>query len=373
MKFIHLADLHLGKKIVDYDLEAVQKDALDQIVKLTIDKNIEAVVIAGDVYDSKTPSASATTLLDEFLSNLHKHNKKVLMISGNHDQEDKLHFGSKIFKNDGIHIVTRVLDSITPVVIDDVNFYLLPFVNKYDVKNAFGLDSIDSLEAAISYVINKMNIDKSKKNVIVSHQAVVGSSKEKPAGSEMSIQIDKDGFIGGEDCISQNLYKDFNYVALGHIHKPMNLSKNVRYPGALLKYHKDEAGYKKTFTIIDTSDFSIEEVPFTPLRDVVMLEGKYDEVKTHIEYKNDFVFFKLADTDYISEVMSKLKSIFPFACNISYSVAKHNYTSTARYENVEEVSKFDLFNDLYKTMKDSDLNQNQKDIISNLIKEVWGE
>lgn len=371
MKFLHLADLHLGKKIGEYDLESVQRNALDKIVNLVNERDISTVVIAGDIYDSKNPSISATNLLDEFLSNLHKYKKKVLMISGNHDQEDKLNFGSKILSNDGIHIVSHVKDSLKPIIIDDVNFYLLPFVNKYDVKNAFSLDDIDTLSEAISYVIKEMNIDKTKKNVIVTHQAVVGVNKEKISGSEVSVSLDMDGYIGGEDVINASVYKDFDYVALGHIHKAYNVNKNARYPGALLKYHRDEANYKKSFTIVDTSDFSIEEVSFKQLKDVVLLEGSYEEVKQKVEYKNDFVFFKLTDNDYITDVMSKLKIIFPYACNISYSNIKNNYTYSKNYENIEEVSKYDLFKDLYKSKMGEDLTLEQKEIVTNIINEIW--
>ena len=371
MKFLHLADLHLGKKIGEYDLESVQRDALDKIVNLVNERDISTVVIAGDIYDSKNPSISATNLLDEFLSNLHKYKKKVLMISGNHDQEDKLNFGSKILSNDGIHIVSHVKDSLKPIIIDDVNFYLLPFVNKYDVRNAFSLDDIDTLGEAISYVIKEMNIDKSKKNVIVTHQAVVGVNKEKISGSEVSVSLDMDGYIGGEDVINASVYKDFDYVALGHIHKAYNVNKNARYPGALLKYHRDEANYKKSFTIVDTSDFSFEEVSFKQLKDVVLLEGSYEEVKQKVEYKNDFVFFKLTDNDYITDVMSKLKIIFPYACNISYSNIKNNYTYSKNYENIEEVSKYDLFKDLYKSKMGEDLTLEQKEIVTNIINEIW--
>lgn len=371
MKFLHLADLHLGKKIGEYDLESVQRDALDKIVNLVNERDISTVVIAGDIYDSKNPSISATNLLDEFLSNLHKYKKKVLMISGNHDQEDKLNFGSKILSNDGIHIVSHVKDSLKPIIIDDVNFYLLPFVNKYDVRNAFSLDDIDTLSEAISYVIKEMNIDKTKKNVIVTHQAVVGVNKEKISGSEVSVSLDMDGYIGGEDVINASVYKDFDYVALGHIHKAYNVNKNARYPGALLKYHRDEANYKKSFTIVDTSDFSFEEVSFKQLKDVVLLEGSYEEVKQKVEYKNDFVFFKLTDNDYITDVMSKLKIIFPYACNISYSNIKNNYTYSKNYENIEEVSKYDLFKDLYKSKMGEDLTLEQKEIVTNIINEIW--
>ncbi len=370
MKFIHLSDLHLGKKIGDYDLESVQKDALDRVVQLSNEQDIQTIVIAGDIYDSKNPSVSATNLLDDFLSNLHKNNKNVLMISGNHDQEDKLHFGSNILKHDGIHIVTRVEDAINPIVIEDVNFYLLPFINKYDVKNAFSVE-VDTLSEAISYVVKEMNIDKTKKNVIVSHQAFVGRTKEKISGSEVSVFVDSDGYIGGEDTIDINVFKDFSYAALGHIHKTINISKNARYPGALLKYHKDEANYKKTFTIVDTNDFSIKEIPFKQKQDVVLLEGTFDDVKNKIEYQNDFVFFKLLDKDYVNDAMAKLKTIFPYACNISYQNVKNNFTYTQTYENIEEVSKAKLFSDLYESKIEEELNSEQKEIVNNIISEIW--
>lgn len=374
MKFLHLADLHIGKRLNDYSLRDTQRDALNKTIELMNQRNIKLVVISGDIYDSHDPSAESFALFDEYLSKLHKNDIKALIISGNHDQEDKLNYASKLLRNDGIYIVTNVSESINKITIEDTNFYLLPFVTKYDVRHAFNQE-VSTLDEAIKVVIDKMNIDKKEKNVLVTHLACIGSKEKKifASGSEVSLTLEADGSIGGEDIVSSSLFKDFNYVALGHIHKAMNIESNMRYPGALLKYHKDEANYKKTFTIVDTNDFSIEEVPFKPLHDVVLLEGLFDDVKKHVEYKDDFTYFKLLDEEYIVEPMAKLKSIFNYSVNISYKSKELNISNTENYQDIESVSKLDLFEDLFKSKTGDSLSDEEKNVVSSLINDVWGE
>lgn len=381
MKFLHLADLHLGKKLGEYDLCDVQKDMLDKLVNLCLTKGLPVIAISGDVYDTRDPSVAATSLLDHFLAQCNRNSINVVMIPGNHDQADKLHFGSEIFKENHIYITTDVSESLKPITIDDVNFYLLPFVNKYDIKNAFPelkdikTNDYDSLQNCLSYVINKMKIDKCKKNVLLAHQSVLGSKEKKlyPSGSEVSLDIDIDGSIGGEDIVSSSIFKDFNYVALGHIHKMMNVEDNMRYPGALLKYHKDEANNKKSFTIVDTRDFSIEEVEIKPLRDVVVLNDDFESLKKEVQYKDDYVYFVLNDKEYIQDPMAKLKTIFKYPVSISYNSTKSNSYTNNKYEDVEQISKLDLFKDLYKSQKSENLSNEQEEIVKDIIKEVWGE
>lgn len=381
MKFLHLADLHLGKKLGEYDLYDVQKEMLDKIVSLCLEKCLPAIVISGDIYDTRDPSVSATTLLDHFLALCNKNKINVVMISGNHDQADKLHFGSEIFKENNIFITTDIKDSLKPIEIDDVNFYLLPFANKYDIKNAFPelkdskTNKYENLQNCLSYVIKKMNIDKNKKNVLLAHQSVLGSKEKKiyPSGSEVSLDIDVDGSIGGEDIVSSSIFKDFNYVALGHIHKKMNIEDNMRYPGALLKYHKDEADNKKSFTIVNSEDFSIEEVEIKPLRDVVVLKGDFETLKKQIQYKNDYVYFVLSDKEYIQDPMAKLKTIFNYPVSISYNYKETKSYTNNKYEDVENISKLDLFKDLFKSQKGEDLSKVQEEIVKAIIKEIWGE
>lgn len=381
MRFLHLADLHLGKKLGEYDLYDVQKDMLDKIILLCLKEGLPVIAISGDIYDTRDPSVAATTLLDHFLAQCNKNQINVVMISGNHDQADKLHFGSEIFKENNIFIATDIKDSLTPVEIDNVNFYLLPFVNKYDIKNAFPelkdskTDEYDSLQNCLSYVIKKMNIDKNKKNVLLAHQSVIGSKEKKiyPSGSEVSLDIDVDGSIGGEDIVSSSIFADFNYVALGHIHKKMNIEDNMRYPGALLKYHKDEANNQKSLTIVNTEDFSIEEIEIKPLRDVIVLKGDFETLRKQVQYKDDYVYFVLSDKEYIQEPMEKLKRIFNYAVSISYSKTESKSYTNNKYEDVENISKLDLFKDLYLSQKGENLSNEQEKIVKDIIKEIWGE
>ena len=374
MKFLHLADLHLGKKIGEYSLIDCQKDALDKALNLVIKENISTIVLSGDIYDSHDPSIEAMKLLNYFLNNCYKNNIKLLMISGNHDQSSKLHYASEILKNNNIFIVTETKDSLKPIKIDGVNFYLLPYFNKFDYMHSFN-ETISNMDEALKSIIKKMNLDKTVKNVLITHLAVAKSKEEKiyASGSETSLNLNVDGSIGGEDLVSSYVLNQFNYVALGHIHKAYNVSNNIRYPGALLKYHKDEANNKKTFTVVDTDTFEYKEYPYNQLHDVVVLEGLFDELKKEINYVNDYVFFNLTDKEYISEPMASLKQIFPYAVNINYKSVKSNVTYTSNYENIEKVSKLELFNDFYKMQKENEMTDKQRDEIRSIIKEVWGE
>lgn len=372
-KLLHLADLHLGKRLREYDLFDDQKYVLDQAIALAVKEKVDAVVVAGDIYDSGAPSGVTTTLLDEFITGLYNKKIPLLMISGNHDSPDKLHFVSNILSNNNIHIVTDITDSLNPITIDGINFYLLPYTN-YQTVNAIFSTSYNDLSSSISFLVKKMNIDKNKTNVLVAHQSVLPSSGILTiGGSETQPEVDSSGQVGGSDVIPCSLFKDFDYVALGHIHKSIRLSNNALYPGSLLKYHKDEATNHPSFKIIDITNkkVTIEEKPISFLHDVVVLKGTLEDICKSKGRENDFVFAELTDKGYVDEAMSKLKSHYKYACGLEYQAIKHNNDEEKPSIDIKKIDKMTLFSSFYKHVTDEDINEDDKKIIKEEIDATW--
>ena len=371
MKFLHLSDLHIGKKIYDYSLKEDQKYVLMQAKELAKKEDVDAIVVSGDIYDSSVPTTEASELYDFFLSSFYELNKPLLMISGNHDSSERLHVASDILKYSGIHIVTKVEDSIKPIDIKGVNFYLLPFFRPSEINRTFDAEA-KGYEEAIGVVIEKMNLDKDKTNVIVAHQAFLPTSKKiEQSGSETSLTIDSSGYVGGSETINVDVLKDFDYAALGHIHKAQNIAGNARYAGALLKYHIDEASAHRSFTIvsIENKKVDIKEFPVKFLRDLVILEGSIDELLERNENLENYVYAKLTNESLVDSPMSKLKAKYPYCLGLEYPKVKTSSKELPDYEDVEEVDKNDLFATFFQSYGGRELSEEEKAFVKDLFEE----
>ena len=252
MKFVHIADLHLGKVIHQYSLLDIQRELLFELLEVMDQQDIRLLVIAGDIYDRFIPSQEAVNLLDEFLSKalLHYH-IKVLMISGNHDSSDRMHFASSILSSQGLYIETYLKEQMECIEIEDVRFYLLPYIKPTNVRMLYQIDELKTYQEALQLYMSHQNIDKNFKNILITHQFVGGTSQT--SESEMPLSV------GGSEIIDASLFADFDYVALGHLHAPQKVSREtIRYSGSLMRYSFDEVKQNKSFVIIDTSDMSIQ-------------------------------------------------------------------------------------------------------------------
>ena len=218
MKFIHLADLHIGRRINEYSLIEDQKYILDKIMGIIESEKPDAVIIAGDVYDRQIPSGEAVTLLDDFLYNIIEHNVKVLLVSGNHDSPERVAFGNRFMDKSGLYISPVYNGIINPIDVKGVNIWLMPFIRPYNVRQQFPDEAIENYTDAMKVAINKLNIDTDKTNILVAHQNCIMES------------------IGTMDYVDPKLFSVFDYTALGHIHKPMDVGENIRYCGSPLKY-----------------------------------------------------------------------------------------------------------------------------------------
>ncbi len=375
MRFLHLSDLHLGKKLRDFDLASDHAHALEEALSLALEEGLDAIAIAGDVYDSAAPSSASMVLLDSFLSKAEAHGLPVLLISGNHDSPEKLSYLSGLAKRHGIYIGTDLSASFSPVTVAGVDFFLLPYVSLRSANDALGLDA-GSLEEAVGSIIGKMDLSSPRKKVLLAHQSVLPESgKLTGSGTETQPSMSgEDHAIGGSDVLPPSLFAPFDYVALGHIHKAMNVSSKIRYPGAILKFDRQEANYRKTFTIVDVSEngVSIEEIPFVPLHDVVVLQGKLEALLEGNDHREDYAFFVLEDTVYQNEPMARLRARYPLAAGLEYPYIQSS-GGARKYEDVTRLDRSELFASFYKDITSNALTPFQKELVKEALAKAQGE
>ena len=331
MKLMHLSDLHIGKKVNGFSLIDDQKFILKQILTIIGEVKPDGVIIAGDVYDKGIPSAEAVTMFDDFLFELSEKNLKVFIISGNHDSAERLSFGSRIMSNKMIHISPVFKGKITPVTYSDeygdINFYLLPFIKPSDIRKKFEdmeLDRSLSYSDAVRIAVEKMNVDPSKRNVIVTHQFVIGaerSDSEEPCS------------VGGTDEVSADIFDIFDYTALGHIHGPQNIGKpTIRYCGTPLKYSFSEEHHQKSVTVVELKEkgnVTIETIDLCPKHDMRTIEGKFDEVFNIDFYTEDYIQVNLTDDEPTPNALRRLRGVFPNIMKLRNGLRSGSFTITS--------------------------------------------
>ena len=355
MKILHTSDLHLGKNLSEESFYEDQKYILDEIINIVKEKDIKVVMIPGDIYDKSIPSGEATLLFDKFLTRLSKMDVKVLITSGNHDSNERLSYGSNIFNELNIHIVTSYEGSITKVTIDDVNFYLLPFLKPFHIKHLMTEEEyskINNSNDMMKWILNRESIDKSKKNILLAHQFVMWDGKLPETCASESISINN---VGTLDAIDVNLLDDFDYVALGHIHRPQKIKRDtVRYSGTPLKYSFSEVNDKKSVVIIDSDSIeNIEILELKPLRDMQILRGTFDEVM-NMKPSDDIIKVELEDENVILSPMEEIRHRFKNAIELNF-VNRKSITDNDEFKEIkEDASPYDLFQIFFKEQNERD-------------------
>ena len=377
MKFIHLGDLHIGKTLGEYNLIDDQKYLLDQILDIIKEKSVDAVLIAGDVYDRALPSEAAVDLLDYFISALAENGTKAFIISGNHDSEDRLNYGRKLFAGRGIHIVSKFYGKLGIYEEDDdygkLNICLLPFIKASQVRYFYPDEEIGSYEDAVRTVIENANIDYSQRNILIAHQFVTGETDPAIAGSEgASVQN-----VGLVEKISCEAFKDFDYVALGHLHSPQKVGyENIRYSGSLMKYSLSEAYSNKSVPVINVKEkgnVEIEIIPLKPLRDLRHITGKLEQLlkSENTTDPEDFMYVTLTDEDIINDAMSIVQQYYPSTVKIDYNNSHTKEIENFSIGEIAENKSFDeLISDFYKKMYGTDISEEELKIMMDVAREA---
>ncbi|MDX1282186.1 exonuclease SbcCD subunit D [Shewanella colwelliana] len=315
MKFIHTSDWHIGRQLHNQSLLDDQRHVLSQIVALAKTHEVDALVVAGDIYDRSVPPANAVALLDEILNQVvNELGIKTILIAGNHDGHERLGFASRQMQESGLHITGPLTAKISPIKINSPSgealFYPLPYAEPATVRTVFDCDAA-SHEAAMATLLAQVSDDDSQglPKVVVSHCFLDGGSE---SDSERPLSI------GGADKISPSLFNDFSYTALGHLHGPQYKgAEHIRYSGSILKYSFSEQHQNKSVTLVDidaAGKASIELLPLTPLRDVRIIEGELskllaDGIKD--PQREDYLMVRLSDKNAILDAMGKLRAVYP--------------------------------------------------------------
>ena len=371
MKFIHLSDLHIGKRVNEMSMIEDQAYILNQILQIIDDEKPDAVLIAGDVYDKSVPTTEAVELLDSFLYRLSGRDTEVFVISGNHDSSERLAFGARLIDQSGIHISPVYRGAVTPYSVGGVNIWLLPFIKPANVRPYFEDEKINTYNDALKTAVGGMNIDTAQRNILVTHQFVTGSSRTES----------EDVSVGGTDNIDAEVFAGFDYVALGHIHRPQNCgSEKIRYCGTPLKYSFSEAKDEKSVTVGEISDdgaLTIRTVPLKPLHDMVEIKGSYAELtaKSYYDgttYPEDYVHITLTDEDDIPDAVGKLRTIYRNLMKLDYDNRRTRAGGGLLPEaQVETKSPSELFADLYRIQNGQELTEEQQAYLQNIIESVW--
>ena len=376
MKFLHLADLHIGKRLNEFLMLEDQSYALEQVLKICSEKNIDAVLISGDIYDRSIPTAEAVKLFDMFLTKLSEKNIIVFIISGNHDSPQRLEFGAAIMQNKNVYIESVFKGGIKKITLNDeygsINVYMLPFIRPGEVKGE-NSQTFDDYTAAADYLIGKAAPNKTQRNIIMSHQFVV-SADEEPQRCDSEVIA-----IGGLDSIESYVYNGFDYVALGHLHSPQRVgSDNIRYSGSLLKYSFSEIKHKKSVPVVTMKkkgDINIELVPITPLRDMRQVKGKIDDIilqaKTD-KNSRDYIKAIITDEDEVYDAIGRLRAVYPNIMKIEFENKRSVFNEDSKTAPSKLIgrSPLELFDEFFKLQNNVEMNEEQKKIVFDIFKEM---
>lgn len=395
MKFAHISDLHLGKRVHQFSMMEEQKYILDKIVEIVIKEEVKGIFIAGDVYDKIYPSAEAVALFDSFLVKLAAEDIKVFVISGNHDSPERVAFLGQLTQKAGVYLSPVYQGEVKKVSLEDaygkINVYLLPFIKPVHVRHFYPEETITNYTEAMKVVIKHMNINPEERNILVAHQFVTGAMRSD--SEEIS--------VGGLDNVESSVFEDFDYVALGHIHRPQKMGREtIRYSGTPLKYSFSESLDTKTLTILEVkqksstqnvnpeeennrskeksakSEIEITTIPLEPLHDMVKIKGDFMEVMNPANFPtidaNSYLHITLTDELDVPEAFQRLSAVYPNLMQMEYDNTRTR--QKRQIQTTMEMAKrnpAEMFAQLYEAMNNQPLSEVQQEYIQKKINAIW--
>lgn len=374
MKFLHISDLHIGRTVYGYDMTEDQEFILSKIIHTASVEKVDAVFVAGDVYDKSVPSSGAVEVLDKFITDLSEKGIAVYIVSGNHDGKERLSFGSRLMSSKGVMIYSNFDGTLKKYTCKDmfgeVNIYMLPFVRPEYVKSYYPDDKIESYDDAVRTIIKYADIDRKERNVLIAHQFVTNSGAE-PVRCE-SEQIN----VGGIDNVDVSVFDCFDYVALGHIHSAQSIGRDtVRYAGSPLKYSLSEIKQTKSATIVGLEgkgSVTVDKVPLTPRRDMRKIKGKLsDLMKTTISLDDDdYIYAVLTDEDELYDAVGKLRSIYPNLMHIDFENSRTMHEAELNSaESIADKSPEELFAEFYFMQNGTELSEEKMSVVKKAFEE----
>ena len=372
MRFLHISDLHLGKRVYEYSMLEEQKNALWQVLSAVDEKNIEGLFIAGDIYDKSIPTIEAIELFDSFLVELSNRNIDVYIISGNHDSPERVGFGADFFKSKRIYISKAYDGNIQYVDKEDlygkIRIHLIPFLKPANVRRFHQEMEIADYNSAIRTVVEDIKLCEEGRNVVLVHQFITGAVRSQS----------EESFLGGMDNIEYDLFDEFDYVALGHIHKSQAMGRQqVRYSGALVKYALDEINQVKSMTLVEIKgkgEVEIETIPIKPIHDMRRIEGTYMELTDRNNYVNtkvdDYLHVVLKDEEDVPDALRKLRVIYPNILKLEYDNTRTRLkNSVIEGKGVRRKEPMEYIEELFRKQNNEDMTSEQATVLKNIMED----
>ncbi len=377
MKFIHLADLHLGKRLNGFSMLEDQRYILGRILDIADAEKPDAVLIAGDVYDRAVPPEEAVRLFDDFLAALAAQGAQILIISGNHDSAERVAFGGRLMEAGGVHLAPVYDGTVAPILLEDahgpVAFYLLPFLKPVQLRALFPGEDIATCTDAMRAAIARLALDPAVRSVAVAHQFVTGAA----------VSDSEELAVGGLDEVDGAVFEPFTYVALGHLHSAQAVGRDaVRYAGAPLKYSFSAHERDKSVTVVELgapgTPPAVREVPLVPLRALREIRGPFEEltapafVAAQPRPRGDYYRIVLTDEQDIPNGLARLRDLYPNCMELAYDNQRTRRSAEVRGPGeVERKSPLELFEELYALQNNQPMTPEQRALAAGMIDEIW--
>ena len=371
MRFLHLSDLHLGKRLNEFSLLEDQKYILERVLDVVDSQAPRAVLIAGDIYDRTVPAAEAVRLFDDFLYELSRRGTEVFVISGNHDSPERIAFGARLMDRSGVHVCPVYDGTVAPITLEDehgpLDVWLLPFLKPVHVRRFCPEASIESYTDAMAAAIARMDIRPARRNILVTHQFVTGASRSD--SEEIT--------VGGSDNVDAAVFDPFDYVALGHIHGPQSVSRpTVRYCGTPLKYSFSEKDQEKSVTVVDMGpkgDVALTTVPLVPRRDMGELRGAFADL-VRADGTDDYLRIVLTDEDDVPDAAAALRKVYPHFMKLDYDNTRTRSSAhIRRAADIERKTETELFGELYEKQNGRPMTEDQAAFTTALFRRIREE
>lgn len=375
MKLLHLADLHIGKRVCGFSMLPDQKHILQEVIRLAVQEKVDAVLLAGDLYDKPIPPIEAVSLLDDFFTALSQANIPIFAITGNHDSPTRLRFGTRLMQREHLYLAADYQEARPPVTLRDtfgpVQFYLLPYIKPARIHHAHPEVQVDSYEDAVAFALQQWKPDTSQRNVLLAHQFLVGGTA---CESE-------ERAVGGLDEVSAQLFDAFDYVALGHLHGSQKISReSLRYSGSPLKYSLSEYRHQKSVCLVELGEkgkVTIQTLPLHPLRDLRQVRGTYEAVTARSFYgesnQEDYLHVVLTDEEEVPEAVGRLRVIYPNLMRLSYDNLRTQSQQTILpfSQPEEQTSPMVPFASLYERQNNQPMSEEQEALLRGLVEDIW--
>lgn len=377
---MHLADLHLGKRVNGFSMMEDQEYILNRILEIMEEEQPDGLLIAGDVYDKTIPPAEAVRLMDDFLTAVAAKHVPVFLISGNHDSAERVAFGHQLMQGSGIWISPVYDGTIRHHTLEDrwgeVNIYLIPFLRPSVVRSFFPDVEIEDYTDALRTIIEDLQVDTSRRNVVLAHQFVTaaGALPETCDSEQLS--------VGGLDRVDGSVFSPFDYTALGHLHGPQRVgSETIRYAGSPLKYSFSELHQKKSVMVAELrekGETEIRQIPLQPRREMIELRGTFEEILAEARQKGepqtDYYHMILTDETDVVDALSRLREYYPNIMLLDYDNRRtRSQKEVEQLDRVEERTPGELFAALYEQQNGQEMDSDRKEYLDGLIREIWEE